>query len=252
MVGNTYKKEFEVRYSEVDNKQKITLVSLLKYMEEVAIGHSESIGFGINKLKDLGLAWILNKWNVEIDRYPSLDERIVLETWSSGFDKFYGTREFCIRDVEGNIICRASSLWILLNIERRRPARITEDIEIAYRSSFQRIMEIENYDFKQVENYEDKREFDVRRRDIDTNNHVNNAVYVEWIVEAISEEIYENYLLVKLEIVYKKETAYGSSINVNSQAINKRDDLIEYLHSIDGKETGMNLVLGRSIWKRNI
>ncbi|MGI6777524.1 MAG: acyl-[acyl-carrier-protein] thioesterase [Acetivibrionales bacterium] len=118
--------EFYIHNYETGKHKQATPISILHYLEETALSHTESVGLGIDRMKADGTAWILNRWSVRTNRYPCWKEKIVVETWPSSFRRFYATREFYIKDANENIIVRASSLWVYLNILKKRPLRIPE------------------------------------------------------------------------------------------------------------------------------
>jgi len=209
--------EFVVHYHEINPHEVATPLTMLYYLEDAAIAHSESAGYGVGRLKSEQRAWVLNRWHLQINRYPVYGEKVTIETWPSSFERFYATREFLIRDHNQEIIGRATSLWIFLNTETKRPFRIGPEFREAYGLDPTRAIEDS---FNQLHIVlEDQGEgggveqtFSVRRSDIDTNGHVNNANYLQWMLEVLPEDIYLNHHLTSLEIVYKKETTYGSSI----------------------------------------
>ena len=47
-----YQFDSRVRYSEVDENRRITLLSILNYFQDCSSFHSEKIGFGIDYLKE--------------------------------------------------------------------------------------------------------------------------------------------------------------------------------------------------------
>jgi len=100
--------EFLVHYHEVNPQEQSTPLTLLYYLEDAAIAHSESVGNGVAQIKAEGLAWILNRWHLQMDQYPKLGEKVILETWSSSFERFYGRREFLIRNEQEDIIGQAA------------------------------------------------------------------------------------------------------------------------------------------------
>ncbi|MEG6511257.1 acyl-ACP thioesterase domain-containing protein [Desulforamulus ruminis] len=61
------------------NTRRLLPVSVLNYLEETAIAHSEAVGSGLNKLKSEGIAWVLNRWSVQTGRYPQWNEKIIVE-----------------------------------------------------------------------------------------------------------------------------------------------------------------------------
>lgn len=245
-----YTKEFQVHYYEIDKYQMATPITIINYLEETAIAHSESVGYGVSKLLQDGAGWVLNRWHITMERYPSWNEKVVVETWPSSFERFHATREFYIKDSKGIIIGKATSIWIYFNINKRRPARIPAEISEAYGIASARAIEKDFKELTNVEEIEFQKDFYVRRSDIDTNNHVNNTRYVEWALEAIPQEVYDEYMLSTIDVVYKKETNYGAAIYSNCKAV-KRDALsCEFAHSILSKDDSTVVCLISTEWKR--
>lgn len=242
-----YSKTFEVHYYEIDKYQEATPVSILNYLEETAICHSESVGFGIGKLLEMNMGWVLNRWKVKMKRYPKWNEKIIIETWPSSFDRFYANREFKIFDEERKEIGRASSRWILLNLIKKRPLRIPVEIGEAYGIEAEKAFEF-FCDFNNEVISDEGMDFYVRRSDIDTNNHVNNTKYLEWILEVIPSGTQKNYLLKEFEILYKKETTYGNSILSNCSSIAEEDNSNAFLHTITEKDRNLELAVAKTNW----
>ena len=250
MQNKKYTKEFQVHYYEINQYQEATSITILKYLEEAAICHSESVGLGIGKLKAEGIGWVLNRWFVNIDEYPVWNEKVIIETWPSKFERFYATREFSISNSRGKAIGRARALWVFLNIEKKRPMRIPAEFGEAYSVDSLSTVEGSFREIESVSDLEFKKEFQVRRSDIDTNDHVNNTKYVEWILEAIPQDVYENFTLSTLEVLYKKEIGYGFNICSLCKSIKLDNSSREYGHSIYSKDNVTELTLARTLWKK--
>ncbi len=253
MGNQKFKIEFEVHYHEVNPLEEATPLTMLHYLEDAAIAHSESVGYGVGRLKIEQRAWILNRWHLQIERYPVYGDKVIVETWPSNFERFYATREFLIRNKNLEIIARASSLWIYFNTATKRPIRIGTEFQDAY--GYDPIRAIED-PFGQLHvviegegEGEGGKPFWVRRSDIDTNGHVNNANYLQWMLEAVPEGTYQNNQLVSLEIIYKKETTYGS--NIRSKCLIEDSALIEPVcRHVILDDVGQELALGRTVWIR--
>lgn len=243
-----YNKEFEIPYYESDKHGKITPLSLLEYLGEISVSHNDFLGFDIERLKSLNYGWMLNRWRVGVDRYPGVGEKIRIETWISKIEKFYANREFIIYDKKDIEIGRASTLWIFIDMTKKKPIRITSEF---YDGT--KIIDVKAFDdfykFGKDIEIDDYVDFHIRRSDIDYNNHVNNTKYLSWMIEAVPEEIYKNYILNEFEILYKKETLYGNTILSNSNKINISKEEANFLHSIIDKETHDNNAMGLTKWK---
>lgn len=251
-------KEFEVHYYEIDFYQELTSLAFLNYLEETAIAHSEAVGYGVSRLKEKGYGWVLSQWQIQFDQYPQRGEKIKIQTWPSHFERFYGYREFIVLNSQDKVIARASSLWIFLNLQKRRPARIPQEISEAYRVFPEKA--ISDHFTESISGSADQleqigqigqSEFKVRRSDIDTNDHVNNSKYLEWVLETIPEEVYRNHRLVLLEIAFKKECTYGQRVDVLTQEMERRDQDILYSHQIMSVEGQVNLTYARTLWRKN-
>lgn len=242
-----YSKNFEVQYYEINKYREATPISILNYLEETAISHSDSVGYGMERLYDDGVAWVLNRWHVVIDKYPMWSDKITIETWPSGFERFYANREFLIKDSEQNIIGKAASLWIFLNINSRRPARIPAEMGVAYGIDPQRSFD---YSFGKLDMADSSfigRDFCIKKSDIDTNNHVNNAIYLDWMLESVPDEIYNNFMLVSFEIQYKKELTYGAKVHSGCSVAQCKGMEQVFFHKITN-ESGIECALGRTRW----
>lgn len=244
-----FTKEFEIHYYEIDAQRQATPVSLLNYMEETAICHSEAAGCGLDVLYAIGTAWILNRWSIDILRYPRWNDRIIVETQPTYVDRFYAWREFNIRDTGGEYLVKASSLWIYLNLEKKRPVRVPEDYRDRYGVTG---VKEHQCSFDSLSGSEDEgrvRPFYIRRGDIDTNNHVNNTKYLEWILEAVPEEVYTGQRLSSLQIEYRKELTQGMLIASKSTSKTNIDTGHTTVdHSILSEDGQVTHAVARTLW----
>lgn len=244
-----YRKTFEIPYYNADKNKEATPFSILSYLGETSGAHTGSIDFNMDKDKTLNYGWMLNRWKVQIERYPMVGEKIIIETWSSGVDRFYATREFVIYDENNMIIGKASTLWILVNMIKKRPIRIPTEFSEAMKPIDEKNFE-DFYQFKNNIEIEDYIDFHVRRFDIDSNNHVNNTIYLSWIMETLPEKIFDSYSLYEFEIQYKKETKYGDTIMAGSKELAKDHKKIDYIHTIMDINLSESHALGFTRWKR--
>ncbi|MDK2785201.1 MAG: hypothetical protein PWQ41_862 [Bacillota bacterium] len=249
MSQGTFSKEFEVHYYEVNRFAEATPVAVLNYLEDTAVTHSEAVGLGFAKLKAKGVGWVLNRWLLLIDKFPTWGERVTVETWPSSFERFTAVREFLLKNRSGDVIGRASSRWFYLNLARKRPIRIPAEFGAAYGISPERAVPEPFSELDPVEEAAVSKTFAVRRHDIDTNEHVNNTKYVEWMTEAVPEAVEEDFALSLLEIEYKRETTYGAVVSSLCAESARGNGWIELLHSIEG-EGGVPLAVARTRWRK--
>ena len=112
-----YTFDSRVRYSETDEEGRLTVTGIINYMQDCSTFHSEDVVVGVGYLGEHRRIWLLSSWQIVIDRYPRLGERLTVGTWHNDFKGIYGYRNFVLRDLDGNDCVRAASVWCLYDLE---------------------------------------------------------------------------------------------------------------------------------------
>ena len=161
-------------------------------------------GYSLNEVENTGYAWMLLYWKVNVIRRPRWNEEISVKTWARKFEKVSSWRDFEVYDETENLILTATSNWVLIDAKLQRPARITEEIASKYVEVEKSVFEGELLGkLKSFENEEKIYEYTATRRDIDSNHHVNNVVYLELAYNAFPKSMSLNFD--SFEIYYKKQ-----------------------------------------------
>lgn len=198
----------KVRYSEIDHRGTMTLPALINYFQDCSTFHSEEIGCGMDTLKESKKAWVLAYWQIIVDRYPTLCENITVGTFSTGIKAMFGNRNFYMKDEEGNQIACANSIWVYMDLEKGRPARVTKEQADAYGMEAPLDMPYEDRKIEAPDHYDPQESFPVRKYHIDTNEHVNNCQYVQMALETLSRD----FVVKQVRVDYKKSAVLGDFI----------------------------------------
>lgn len=214
-VTSVYKKKYHIDLRDVDFTKKLKLGNLFSYFEDIASDASENLGFGIKTLeKKFGVAWILTRVRVDIMRAPDWNEEITIESWPLKPSKVEFDRDYLVKDNNGNIIIRAVSKWVIMDIKERKIRR-TEVIGI-------RIPEIieeraidcklgKLKDFGQLETAYNKV---IGYSDVDFNGHLNNSKYVDYIMDCFPVEDHKNYVVKTIDLHFNHEALPGDTITL--------------------------------------
>ncbi|MDF2503686.1 MULTISPECIES: acyl-ACP thioesterase domain-containing protein [Clostridium] len=248
MKDISYEKSYRVHHYEADRNGRAFVASFINYFEDLALNHSESLDMGINYLLKNNIAWVVYKWDIKINKYAMLGEILRVRTWAHSVRRFYAYRKYEIINSLGEVIATANSLWFMININRRRPCKIKQEIWEKFGLTEEDNAPIEFEKLREPTNITEEKTFYVRYSDIDTNKHVNNVKYVSWALETVSEEILNDYKLKQLKIDYDKETAYGEAIKVFSETIEIDDGYIIYTSLLNSN--GEKLSLVKTIWSK--
>jgi acyl-ACP thioesterase len=251
MGANRYAKEYEIHYYQIDKTQKATALALVSLLEDTALSHSQAIGLGIEELRAKRIVWLLNSWNIIIDKYPKWYDRISIENWMTHMEHFYATTDSYIKNANGEIIARASILWILMSIERKRPIRVPLEFSELYGMESEKAIAHPFRPIEGVNGPETEGSYLVRRSDIDTNEHVNNSRYIEWALEQVPTNVYDQCRLYSLEVKYKRETTLGNRIYSCCKPFKKEDERCVYLHSILSEDRNTEFAVAKTVWVKS-
>lgn len=210
-----------VRLNEVGAQGALRPTVLLDYLLDAAGSHAAQLGVGMQAMHDRGLTWFLSRLHVKIIRYPQGGEEMTVRTWPSGIERLFYTREFVVDDGAGRHLAIASSAWIVVNPETRRPVRpgvlgvvLPWKSERPLPSEFAKLPEPEGDCLRKT--------YCPLASDIDVNQHVNSTVYPRWTLDCVSDHQRQHCLPAEIEIAYLAETQYGNAVQARTQVIGDR------------------------------
>lgn len=203
-----YQFDSRVRYSEVDERQNLTLNGVINYFQDCSTFQSEEIGLGIQRLARERRAWLLSSWQIIIGRLPKFGEKITVQTWAYGFKAFYGDRNFALLDADGNRIVSANSLWVFVDTVSGKPTKIGQEQLDGYTMEKRLDMDYAPRKIALPEGMAEMERFPVLRHQLDTNHHVNNGQYIQMAHEFLPE----GFRLYQMRAEYKKAAVLGDII----------------------------------------
>ncbi len=188
---------------------------IVDILQDAARMHIDKLGYAEDKMKELGYYWVLTYECYEVvSRMPKLGEIIKVNTWPHPKRKLEYDREIEIRDLNDNLLIKAYTNWVIIDREKRRISK-AEDVII-------------DGDFKTLGNYNepckrklnlgdypllDSYEYKVKLSDLDSNIHVNNAKYLDFIMNSMTIDSYKAFK--KIELSFVKEARLDDIITIN-------------------------------------
>ena len=197
-----------IRYSEIDKDGKLTLESLIDYFQDCSTFQTQDGPANMEYLRQKNMAWVLNIWQISINRYPKLCEEVTIGTIPYELKGFFGQRNFFMDTKEGERLAIANSVWTLYDFKRGVPCRITDEILEAYPVEPRLDMEYSGRKIVVPGDVEavPGEEIVVRAHHLDTNNHVNNGQYVRMAIEACPDK---GLPVRAMRAEYKKQALLG-------------------------------------------
>jgi len=247
-IKNTWEDAYLVSFYEVDAKNRISLPSLWKYLQETAWNHANQIGIGYSDLARNDHFWVLSRLAIDMDEYPGWGDKIRVKTWLLGSSRLFALRDFSIVKEDGRVIGGAKSAWVVLNLRNRKPQRIEPFLHGLIPLSDQHGAETKLDKLPAPVAPDEETFFTVRYSDLDVHQHVNNARYIEWILDSYSFEMNQTHHITTFEINFLAESNYGDGLSIRSER--RKDSSPTFLHAIVRKEDGRELCRARVKWKK--
>ena len=233
----------ELKSYELDHRGAMPVWVIYRFLQEAAELNAVSLGFDTEALLSKSLTWMLARLQLRCTEPPVGRQRIIAETWPSGIESRFAQRDFRMW-LEGahSPFVVATSYWLLIDINRKRPVTVENilgrehivQVEHAVADLFPPLQPSGEPVFTA--------EFRVRRSDLDMNDHVNNVHYVEWLGEAVPEEVWRGSSITELEVEYKRAVQFGDRVRIDTYA--QGPDA--YIHKMTAG--GNDVVLARSVW----
>ena len=239
------KSSFIVRSSEIDYQGNATMLALVSYMQEAAWENTRSMGISMFDLLEHGLTWVLQRMRVEMFRYPTHGETIVVETWASGRERVFLHRDFRIYSSDNELLGQATSVWLVMDVVKRQMVSVPDFITDIKVVPDKEPLPFAKGKLPQLQELQFTQQMPVRWHDIDLNRHVTNTRYLQWILDTLPTEILEKQLK-EVDIIYKAESILGDT--VISEAGKGESETI-LLHKLTSQETGKELVQAKTVWE---
>lgn len=241
-----WENEYPLKYYEMDANMVLKPSALLNFLQDMATVNAEMLGFGYSFTHPKNYGWFLVKYHLEFDEYPAELDEVIIKTEARGISKILASRDFEIWTADNKKrLGRAASNWMMVDLNTKSvlPLAKVVDFMPAYEKretdlKFEKVRPPENIDYEKV--------FEIRFDDIDVNQHVNNANYIVWAFETLPFEFRLKNRLKQLDIVYKKEIAFGHNV-VSQVEFNKEQKITT--HVLKNQTTGDELCFVTAVWE---
>ena len=191
-----HRTSFPVRYYECDAYNHVNHANYIRFMGEAAGSASAMVGYTRDTLMEMKRVWLTREHQIEFLTPLRVGDTVNIDTWVADFRRVRSLRRY---DIYANdtLAARASTDWVFVDTETNKPITVSPDMEADFRAK--------NYvantapprerfpkpppQAEEVGNIE----LMVEWRDIDPNQHVNNAAYFSYIENGTLQMCSEHY-----------------------------------------------------------
>ncbi len=227
-----YSEKFIVRTHYVDIHRELHLYSLVNMLQDLAARHADTLGFGWDFLNKHNWFWVLIRLRIDIVRHPMWKEEIQVETWPKGHDAVASYRDFLFTDAQGQEVIKATTSWIVLDRETRRPVRMSEVFKDVRPLIKKHAIEEPAPKIRLGQDKKLLHSLKVLYTDLDMNLHMNNANYVRKILDAYPLDFLKTHHPKQLILNFLKETFHDDKLDIYLH--NAIEDRVHYLSLVNG------------------
>uniref|UniRef100_D6BND6 Acyl-[acyl-carrier-protein] hydrolase n=1 Tax=Brassica juncea TaxID=3707 RepID=D6BND6_BRAJU len=235
--GLVFRQNFSIRSYEIGADRSASIETVMNHLQETALNHVKTAGllgdgFGSTpEMVKTNLIWVVTRMQVVVDKYPTWGDVVEVDTWVSKSGKNGMRRDWLVRDGNtGQILTRASSVWVMMNKLMRRLSKIPEEVRGEIEPYFVDSDPVLAEDSRKLTKLDDKTADYVRSgltprwSDLDVNQHVNNVKYIGWILESAPVGMMESQKLKSMTLEYRRECG--------------RDSVLQSLTAVSGCDIG--------------
>jgi fatty acyl-ACP thioesterase A len=224
---------FPVRCYEVGPDQLATMVTVANLLQECAANHAQAL-WGDGRwapalMTEQHLAFALSKLHIRLDAPLRWGASVRVATWFAEAGTLAARRDWTITDAAtGARVGAATSTWLAFNLNTRRMARLPPELRTYFQTASpqpprwslgatwaaEKCVEIPAQAPCLVSSTSR-----VRRCDLDMNRHVNNASYLEWVMDDVPAPVFEAAFMSGVDIEYRSECKYGDEIASRSSLL---------------------------------
>lgn len=208
-----FSRPFVYRFGDCDDKKEASLYAVMKLLSEISgEGYERRGGLEHAALWEKGQVFLLSRLCLSFHRQPAYGEETIVSTWAREIKGPIFYRDYEIKSEKGELLVSGTSAWLVVNPVSReilRPASI-DDLPVM--------------DARKADCPEPKKlrkdpslgtlgERPVYYSDIDSNGHMNNAVYGRTAVDFLPVE-YRRKRIKDFFITFNIETRPDETLEI--------------------------------------
>ncbi len=215
MMTHQFTAHFAIRQYELNSHGELPNGTLQRLFQETATLATRDVGYEVRYHAERESIWIVHRITLEHSRPVRYPDELTITTWLSDTQKVRTHREYLARNVQTNeIVARARAHWVHLDAKTLRPLRLPAELfEKFAPNGKSALVQIEPRAYPAPQF--DLPEFRVTRRvyryEADEVKHVNNAMYIDWVEEALNDALAARWNDARRLCVYRHDIEYVRS-----------------------------------------
>ncbi|HCV42769.1 MAG TPA: acyl-CoA thioesterase [Bacteroidetes bacterium] len=128
-----YQHQFFVPDNAIDENGHVNNIEYVKWMQDIAVMHSQAQGFGSKEYKELGVTWVVHSHKITYSSPAFTGDQITALTWVATLGRSQSLRKYkFIRAKDSKTLATAETNWVFINTKSNRPCAIHESVASAF------------------------------------------------------------------------------------------------------------------------
>lgn len=211
-MGLIYSEKFHVRGREVDRYGNMTLATLARLLLVVSGQQTDDLNaqYG-NPLEGKNLTWFILQHDMIITRMPQWNDTITIETEAVAYNRFFTHRHFRVW-CQDTLIVETVMRFAIVDMKERKLVRISPELvqnyQVTEMTKLDAMTKIDKVDGSPSKT----QQYNTYFSQIDMNQHVNNAVYLDWVIDSLDATFLKQHTPKQVTIIYENEVRLGDTV----------------------------------------
>ncbi len=230
-----FQMKHKVTYYECDQTGHLKLSMAFALAILVSEQHDEAVRQASGEALDADQAWVVTNYQADFAaEQPHNDEEILLETEYTSANRFFAQRRYWIKGLAGQIYAKIDALFVMISLTKRKMVPISAANFKAYQlnpsTKMPKLAQPQEVaDSTQLSSAD----YHVRYFDLDSNRHVNNARYFDWLLDPLGADFLLHHCVRSVAIRYRHEVRYPSTISSQWAIIENGNEPLTTVHQIN-------------------
>ena len=122
-----------IRDTDIDELGHVNNVVWVRFVVEMATGHSEAVGLDAAAYRAIGAWWIVYRHEIDYRAPAFPGDRIIEETWVSEMRGARSIRHVRFRrETDDALLLEATTTWVFVDARTHKPKRIAPEVRAAF------------------------------------------------------------------------------------------------------------------------
>lgn len=210
-MENRHTQHLRILASDVDYTIRLGYPDIFALFQNIAVEHSEKLGYDQPVLSPKGLFWVTSKCKIRIAERPKQGETVNLTTWPEKPEKIRGRRNYRM-EKDGRLLLEGTSEWAVIDRNHNKLFMLDNLYDPEFEFDPERVLPEPFHRFRSEFTGEPFGEYRVRSIDIDLEGHMNNVNYLRALFGSFTRAELEEMDPHEIECYYKVSCYEGDRL----------------------------------------